>query len=128
MASSLDALAKLIPTEKKGLLREQFSNFNPNDLHLLETKGVLCYDYIDSWQKLNETSLPPINAFHSILSYQGISEQQYNYANEVWSKFNIQTIGEYTDLYLKVDVLLLATVFENFRETCLKLYKLDPAN
>lgn len=128
MASSLGSLAKLIPTEKKGLLREQFSNFDSNDLYLLETKGVLCYDYIDSWQKLNETSLPPISAFHSILTNEDISEQQYNYANQIWSKFNIQTIGEYTDLYLKVDVLLLATVFENFRETCLKLYKLDPAN
>lgn len=83
---------------------------------------------MDSWEKLEESELPPKKAFYSSLSNDEISEDDYNFAIEIWRKFNIKTLGEYADLYLRVDVCLLAIVFENFRETCRQIYKLDPAN
>lgn len=128
MASSLDKLSCLIPSEKKTLLRNEFNDASEEQIHLLERKGVFCYDYVDCWQKLDETELPPKEAFFSQLTNEAITDEQYAFANEVWQKFNIQTLGQYADLYLRVDVCLLAIVFENFRETCIKLYKLDPAN
>ena len=66
--------------------------------------------------------------FYSILTDESISDEQYRHAKNVWNKFNLKTMGEYHDLYLKSDILLLADVFENFRKTCLEYYKLDPAH
>lgn len=128
MAQSLDRLASTIPSEKKTLLRNEFKGMSDEQMRLLERKGVFCYDYVDSWQKLEETALPPKEDFFSTLTNEAITDQQYAFANEIWEKFKIKTLGEYADLYLRVDVCLLAIVFENLRETCYRLYKLDPAN
>lgn len=128
MAYSLDKLASFIPSEKKLILRNEFKDMSDDRLRLLERKGVFCYDYVDSWEKLEETTLPPKEAFFSKLTNDDISSSEYEFAKEIWEKFNIKTLGEYADLYLRVDVCLLAIVFENFRETSLNLYKLDPAN
>lgn len=128
MPESLDKLASLIPSEKKTLLRNEFKDASDEQIQLLERKGVFCYEYVDSWQKLEETALPPKELFYSMLTGEHISDQQYAFAEQVWQKFNIRTLGEYADLYLRVDVCLLAIVFENLRETTLNLYKIDPAN
>lgn len=129
MASSLDYLASLIPSEEKHVMHSEF-NSPPysNNLQLLERKGVLCYDYIDCWEKLDETQLPSKDQFYSRLSDEHISDQQYQHAQQVWSTFDTHTLGEYSDLYLKTDVLLLADVFEQFRNTCLNVYGLDAAH
>ena len=66
--------------------------------------------------------------FHSILTKEGISDEQYNHAQKVWDTFNIKKMRDYHDLYLKSDILLLADVFEKFRKTCLQYYKLDPCH
>lgn len=76
---------------------------------------------IDSWEKLNETILPSKKDFYSRLTESDISDENYEFAKMIWKKFNIHTLGEYSDIYLKTDVLLLADVFENFRENCYKL-------
>ena len=55
---------------------------------------------MDSWDKLNETSLPPIDKFYSRLNGLGISNEDYERAKRVWNEFNIQNLGEYYDLYL----------------------------
>ena len=69
--------------------------------------------------------LPAKEQFYSILNDQHITNDEYDHARKVWKTFNIKTMGEYHDLYLKNDMLLLADVFESFRKTCLQCYKLD---
>ena len=98
------------------------------ELDLMKKKGVYPYDYMDSFSRFNETSLPKREDFYSILNDTDISEDDYKHAQDVWDAFKIKNLGEYHDLFLKTDVLLLADVFENFRETCLHYYKLDPCH
>ena len=78
--------------------------------------------------KFNETSLPPMDKFYSKLNGSGTTKEDYKHANKVWKEFHIQNLGEYHNLYLRTDVILLANVFEEFRNTCVKHYGLDPAN
>ena len=94
----------------------------------MREKGVYPYDYMDSFNRFHETSLPKREDFYSQLYDENISEEQYKHAQKVWDAFEIKNLGEYHDLYLKSDVLLLADVFENFRKTCLNHYGLDPAH
>ena len=95
---------------------------------LLTRKGVYPYDYVSSLDKLSETQLPPKEEFYSRLNDEDISDEDYQHAINVWNTFGCKTIRDYHDRYLKSDVLLLSDVFENFRATCLKHYKLDPAH
>lgn len=128
MANSLDYLSSLIPSEEKKILRSECAYLSEKQLRLLERKGVFCYDYVDSWEKLDEMSLPSKDLFHSTLTDKDISDEDYDFAKEIWNEFNIKTLGEYSDLYMKTDILLLADIFENFRKTCKEIYKLDPSN
>ena len=82
---------------------------------------------MDSFEKFLETELPLIDQFYSSLTKEGITQEEYEHAQKVWKHFKIKNLGEWHDLYLKLDVLLLADVFENFRDLCLKSYELDPA-
>ena len=97
-------------------------------MYLMLRKGVFPYDYFDSLDKLNETQLPPIEEFYSKLNGKQISKDDYEYAKKVWKTFNMKTMREYHDLYLLSDALFLMDVFENFRDTCMKNYGLDPAH
>ncbi|KAK5650776.1 hypothetical protein RI129_001805 [Pyrocoelia pectoralis] len=124
MSTSIEKLCNYLENDKKIITRANCRN--DDEFSLLIRKGVFPYEYIDSWNKLNDTSLPPKHAFYSHLCHDHISDESYNHALNVWNKFNIKSLGEYSDLYLKTDVLLLADIFENFRQTCLNTYKLDP--
>ena len=86
----------------------------PDKYEMLITIGVFCYDYWDSSQKLRETKLPPREAFYSRLTEEHITEEDYQHAQKVWTTFELKTLGEYHDLYLKTGVLVLSDVFENF--------------
>ena len=95
---------------------------------LLLRKGIYPYEFIDSWDRFEKTSLPSIDKFYSKLNDSGIAEEDYSHALKVWEKFKCKNIGDYYDLYCRTDVLLLADVFENFRKKCSLHYKLDPAH
>jgi len=98
-------------------------------LELLKKKSVYPYDYMDSFARFDETELPARKEFYSDLNNTNISEEEYERAKVDWNTFKIQNLGEYHDFYFKKkDVLLLADVFENFRETCLQHCKLDPCH
>ena len=75
---------------------------------------------MSSFDKFDDQQLHSKDSFYSILTVEGITDEQYNHAQKVWDTFNMNTIGEYHDLYLKSDILLLAYVFENFRKICLQ--------
>ena len=101
--------------------------FKDKKLDLMARKGVYPYDYMDSFEKFN-SPLPKKEEFFSILNNKHISNEDYEHAKNVWNTFNLKNMGEYHDLYLKSDILLLVDVFENFRKTCLEYYKLDPCH
>ena len=125
MSSSLDKLVSNLPRES---LKYTSKEFQDKKLELMSQKGVYPYDYVDSFEKFNESQLPIKKDFYSILNNQHITDEDYHHAQNVWETFNIKTIGDYHDLYLKSDIILLADVFENFRKTCLEYYKLDPCH
>ena len=83
---------------------------------------------MDTWEIFNETSLPPKESFYSELNLEDISDKDYLHVQKVWDVFEIKNLGEYHDLYIQSDTLLLADVFEKFRNTCIEIYELDPAH
>ena len=122
---------------KKKLNKElikKFKNtysFCDNDLNkfiLLLRKGVYPYEYMDSWERFNETSLPNKEDFYSNLNMEDIDDIDYRHGNNVFKGFKLENFRDYHDLYVQSDILLLADMFENFRGMCIKEYELDPAH
>ena len=137
----LDSLAKNLPRDKftyikmelekrKGLenrfpnrvyededgvgMRDMFElqEFELQEFKMITRNGVYPYDYMDCFDKLKEKKLPCKEDFYSLLTDEDISDDDYNHAKDVWNTFYIKNMGEYHDLYLKTDVLILADVFE----------------
>ena len=104
----------------------RLSNNNNKKFILLLRKGVYPYEYIDDWKRFNETELPSIKDHYSNLNMKGISDKDYVHVQNVRDTFKIKNLGEYHDLYVQSDTLLLSDVFEAFRSTCIKEYELDP--
>ena len=113
-------------------LVERFSNtyeFCDKDLNkfvMLLRKGVYPYEYMDGWDKFNEKIIPSKESFYSNLTLENITE--VDYANNVFKTFELNNLGDYHDLYVRSDTLLLADVFENFRKAYIKNYELDPVH
>ena len=105
-----------------------FCNNDLNKFILLLRKGVYPYEYMDNLERFNETLLPSKEPFYSNLNMENIENIDYRHGNNVFNKFKLNNLGEYHDLYVQSDTLLLADVFENFRDMCLKEYELDPAH
>ena len=122
--NSLESLVKNLSLSDMHYTSQEFQE----NLELMKRKGVYPYDFMDSFEKFNQNKLPAKEEFYSILNDEHITDQNYKHAQNVWTTFNLQTMGDYHDLYLKLDVLLLADVFEKFRKTCLQYYKLDPCH
>ena len=95
---------------------------------MLLRKGVYPYEHMESWGKFNEKPLPNKKAFRSELNLKDISDKEYAHAQKVWDVSGIKTLDEYRDLYVQSDTLLLADVFEKFRNKCIEIYGLDPAH
>ena len=101
----------------------QFVKGDLNKFVLLLRKWVYPYEYMDSWERFDQTSLPDKKAFFSKLNEQGIIDKDYANAEKAW-----EVSDEYHDLYVLSDTLLLAEVFENFRAKCIEIYALDPSH
>ena len=99
-----------------------------NKFVTLLRKGVYPYEYMDESNKFDEKELPVKKSFYSNLMMEDISDTDYKHANNVFKKFDLNNLGDYHDLYMRSDTLLLADVFENFRNACLSNYELDPAH
>uniref|UniRef100_A0A6P7G7M8 Uncharacterized protein LOC114336797 isoform X1 n=1 Tax=Diabrotica virgifera virgifera TaxID=50390 RepID=A0A6P7G7M8_DIAVI len=125
LPKSLDKLSKTLKPEQCREVRKYFPN--EEQFKLIRQKGVFPYSYITCTEKLHEEVLPKKEDFYNTLLNEAISDEDYQRACVVWQTFNCKTLGDYSDIYLKSDVLLLADIFENFREVCLDNYKLDPA-
>ena len=105
----------------------KFSDYNNNNFILLLRKRVYPYEYMDDCEKFNETTLPEKEDFYSHLNMADITDADYALAKRISKDFEIKNIGEYYDLYVQSDKLLLADVFENFRNMCLEIFELDPS-
>ena len=79
-------------------------------------KGVYPYEYVDNWERFNEISIPSKQDFYSNLNVEDINDIDYRHANNVFKRFELENLGQYHDLYVQRDTLLLADVFENFRD------------
>ena len=107
--------------------RYQLCDNDINKFNLLLRKGVYPYEYMNSCKRFNETELPSKDEFYSTLNLEDISNDDYAHAINVRNTLNISNLGEYHDLYVKLDTTLLVDVFENFRDKHIKIDKLDPA-
>ena len=103
----------------------KFSNYDNNKFILLLRKGVYPYEYMDDWEKFNETTLPEKENFYSHLNMEDITDADYAHAKRVSKDFEIKNLGEYHDLYVQGDTLLLADVFQKCRKMCINIYELD---
>ena len=83
---------------------------------------------MDSWERFDENTIPPKEAFYSKLNLENITYKDYEHVKKVWETFETKNLGEYHDLYVQCDTFLLAEVFENFRNKCIEIYQLDPAH
>ena len=123
LLSSVEALVN-------NLSEDDFKNlekyFKPEIVKLLKQKGFYPYDYMDDIEKLKDTKPPPQEAFYSKLTGKGINNYNYQHVLNVWKAGNMKTFKDYLEVYNVTDVLLLADVFEKFRDVCLKNYGLDP--
>ena len=90
-------------------------------------KGVYPHEYMDSWERFDEKSLPDKKAFYSALYLKDITDEVYTNAQKVFEEFNFKNLSDYHDLYVQSDTLLLANIYENFRNKSIEIYELDPA-
>ena len=104
----------------------EFCDGDLNKFVLLLRKCVYTYEYMDSWERFNETSLPAKKGFYSELAVEDISDKGYAHAQKVFEEY-CTDIGDYHDLHVRANTLLLADVFENFRNKCFEIYVLDPS-
>ena len=105
-----------------------FCNGDLDKFFLLLRKGIYPYEYMGSWKRFDENTIPLKEGFHSKLNLEGISDADYEHAKKVWEAFEIKNLVKYHDLYVQCDTLLLPDVLENFRDKCTEIYALDPAH
>ena len=122
------SLSKLVDNLPKTAFQNMEKYYTREKLDLIKRKGVYPYEYMDSIERFKETSLPPKESFYSSLNNEHISDEDYEHTKKVWNAFGMESLKDYHELYNKTDTLLLADVFENFRNICMSNYGLDPAH
>jgi len=120
LPSSLDVLVKNLHK----YTRCTFGNGDPN----IFEKGIYPYEYITGRDVFKQTSLPPMDAFYSILKMEGITADEYKKAQEMWSTYKCKNMQDFHNVYVKLDVVLLADCMENFRRVGMQEYGIDPAH
>ena len=129
LPSSLDNLVNDLAKDGIEAFPHMLSEFTTkHQAEILTRKGVYPYEQMDSFERFKETCLPEKNAFYSQIKLEGISDEDYEHAKNVFRTFKLKDMGEYHDLYLKCDVLLLCDVFEAFRNVSMEIYGIDPAH
>ena len=106
----------------------KFCDGDINKFILLLRKRVYPYEYMDSWGRYDETLLPNKKYFYSSLNIEGVTDIDYRHAKKVFKEFRINNFGKYRNLYVQSDRILLADVFENFRNKCIEIYEPDPGH
>ena len=139
MASSIETLGENIKKEcfnkDKTIDFEKLKKCFPNlsahyteneQLDMMTQKGIYPYEFMNNYNKMFVDKLPPIDRFYSSLHKERCKPEDYERAKKVWQMFDCKQFIDYHNLYLTVDVLLLADIWENFRQVCYKIYELDP--
>ena len=124
---TLSGLEGLVKNLSRKDLKET-ARFFGEKIDLVSRKGVYPYEFMDDFEKFKKQSLPKKTSFFSRLKQEKVSEEDFLHAQKVWKECKLKNMGDYHDLYLKTDVLLLSDVMENFRKLCEKHYELDPAH
>ena len=106
----------------------QFCNGDINRFVLLLRKGVYLYEHMESWERFDEISLLDKKAFNSELNLEDCTDKDYMHCQKVFKELELKNLGDYHDQYVQCDTLLLADVFENFRNKCIEIYELDPVH
>ena len=125
LSSSLDTLVQNLQPDDFKVMKDRF---NPTEMELLTRKLAYPYDYMDSWPRFKETSLPKQDDYFNILTDSNISDDDYAQALKVFDVLGLQNLGQLHDLYVETDVRLLADVFEKFRDVAIQNYGLDPVH
>lgn len=129
LSESLSTLANNLKSKSRKAFQHTSKHVTDKSRReLLLRKGVFCYRYLDDIRKFDDKKLPPIEDFYNDLNQEPLSKSNYEHALKVWDKFECRSLGDYHDLYLTSDLLILADIFQNFRRFCLRFYKLDPAH
>ena len=129
---SLDGVSKSLSNNDFKILMKEFlipklgkkQAQDPEIFSMCREKGIYCYDYVDSFDKYDEKEIPGIEKFNSILNNSSITQQEYERVKKMWKLFKCKNLGDYTDLYLKLDVFILADCFEKF----ITVFPLNPCN
>ena len=124
LSSSIDSLVKNLAEDNFTYLSQEFDN---NTLDLVKQKGFYPYEYMTDFEKF-KGQLRSKEKFYSLITGKKNNEKEYDHVLKVWNKFEMKTRKGYHDIYLKCDILLLADVFENFRNNSLQNYGLCPSH
>jgi hypothetical protein len=133
LSASLDELVRnlLGSSPTKDYFKNNFKVLDQvfgSDLGMkLARKGVYPYEYMNCWSRFEECDFPSFDEFYSTLNGKNVNADDYEFGKYVFENL-CTTMGDYHDLYLLLDSILLACVFENFREVALTHYKLDPCH
>ena len=127
LPSSLDNLVQNLHNDGVEPFKYTRLTFGDSDPSIFQ-KGIYPYEYMVDRNVFKETSLPSKEAFYSRLKMDGITDEEYERAQQMWNRYDCRTMEDYTALYVKLDTVLLADVFEQFRRLAFDQYGLDPAH
>ena len=129
MSQSIDSLAKAIDKGHFNLLKPGFPDFGEGIFEKITRKGFFAYNFLDLFEKFNEHFPPHGPLWYNILKKSvDITKEQHTFALGIYNDLKCRNLGDYHDVYLRTDVLILGDIFQKFREVCMQVCNLDPAH